>query len=1403
MISFGNTTIMATTDYIELASPQILDGKWRELNFDIATDQNTLQNLDRPETGGGYVYKDAKQVGSPTHNRFIYWRAANDLLELVEISTEMILDGGQVRIRFANSPVISNINVIEFSDHIVILVATLTSVHRIHLPHPKITNKSVLNDLTSEVLFDPSSYYILNQQQSVNPQQPLCAASWQDEDLVRCAVSFPDSSILIITFGGYIHPISVAEIKQTGIIGRLWSRMPQLLSRTQNDCENSVFIIVPYIHTESGDVLLFTLCKDCKIRVFSTNTKECIITHSLIPHQSFSQSFANHTSQVIELPMMRISQSNVIVYLDQERPEFVFLSHNYSDGVHELKEIITISNTPNWEKLIDFAVTGRKIWALSEVSGTERALCYRNLADVIGSSDTTRDTIEDIWESVNVADELDSSSVRNYVAEIFWRNRFSIATIQKALAGVVKTDVPKNCTMETLEQFAFTRIADQNQEEAWARFYDYCLQNHISANKNIGLVVNQEESVISIIKRTSQSFVCPWLMSVDMILQGGPYRGIEFSKRIRGIIEPLNYISTELIEEEYANTLEQKFLQDPEKVLDHVDDIITSIIQADKLDKSRLNFSHKNLIAGGIDYLCEQLDLTKQAEEFTSNLLSESRIRSENNPLESNSGIAITFELFKRLVRARMTLARDLLVYIQLMSRISQIDETNGDALLDMCEDLYTSNKLQNIIGSFRSYSLLVWMSESAIKSPPSQTSTEVVEYMAAKFQFFKAPHKLEERSQDCDLALYSNLVMNFLLYGGTNFTHLPDHHGRTSNSLSDSFYITEIALNLCKLLWPKTNYLCFPEFLLTHHLDEQLDTYLDLTEGLPNQEDRDFIRATNYILLNRATNAVETFNKLSRNIKPNTLICRFIDLSPNPEAQVSSTNIHMFYDKLIQLFQICNNHQCSVMLIHSCLLILEECTDREQQHWVNCLRAKLFNCQLELEETNEAYQTMTQISDRSLRTNCLRKFIVSHCETERWSSLLRHPYDDIMDDFVDILNQKASSSDLSNLNGDNFYKTSYYDVLFSSYISDEEYKAATEVMYNYAQRLAHEVPGVLSIKKQVDCLLTALNSLRCVDEADAFLELGSNSNKEDGRTSVMKRGYDCESDDSIKASMIGGDDAAPHKMQRIYCKDIAMMYELTRARLRLLEKDPISNAIALSPLKVEETIAQLVSSSMFSIAMDLAILFKAPMAPILEGLTAKYLVLRVTSLDPNLSQDQEIGLADIFNQSYSDIDTYNYIANSTSPLVHKIWRLIDNYLVKYDGISHRYSTDEFAGTFKGTTVLMRVVATKILSSGYDIPASLKRMYMTRNVSELLKLLIKYDKLEEASELAIEIMDRTLRPTNLSLTSPLTPQPVYLPTHLILLLISFLQEDATNTEYTKLGSNLFDKLEEFRHFVSN
>lgn len=1395
--------------YVELASPQMLDDKWKELDFDIASGHNILQDLVVPEAGGGYVYHDSHVVGSPTQNRFIYWRTAGDVLELVEISTEEVLEGSQLRIRFSNSPVINNISVIELSDSIVVMVATTASVHRWTLPHPKTIDRSVLHELTSEVLFNPSNYYLLNNQTSPNTQQPICATSWSDRSMLKCALSFPDSSLLIVQFSQSTHHVTTCDIRQIGIIGRLWSRMPNLLARHPNDCDNAIFASAPYHLVETNDVLLFTLCRDCRIRIFSVNSRECVATHNMIPQSSFSASFASHTNLTTEPPMMKVLGSRIVIYLTENRPEFVLLDYTFEDGTHTLRERSTIQ-APSWEKLIDFSITEGKLWALAHLRETETILCFTDLRDVIEGGEAEAYMLDEIWEFVNLEFDLDLPAVKSYVSEIFWRNRFSIATIQKALIGFTGPSIPKQNTMEALEELAHTRIVDDNQEEAWAKFYNYCLQNHQAANKNICLVACVKENVISVVKRSNPSFVCPWLEGRELVSQNGPYRGIEFPSGPLEIFEALDFISTDFIDDERSTTFEDNLFESPAHLMETIDDIVKSSLKSKELSLKELYSKlsvNRARIRSSIDYICTQLDLTDQAREFGLKVLQESssRMRSEHHPLKSNSGIIATFELFKRLVRARMILARDLLIYIHVMTMVAQSEEssTQDKFYTELFQDLHLTSKVRTLQDSLRSYALLVWATETPVKKTVVQDHSELINFVADKFKFFKDAGKAQDSALDSVLS--QNLFMNFLVNGGVKFSSTADDISGRPQTLSNSFYVTETALNLCRLMWPKTNHLCFAEFLFTHQLDEHLDKYLNITEEWLDgcEYDRHFMRACNSLLQNRATLAVDLFDRLWTNMTHTNLLGRFINLdeekpdsASDDKVSITPNLIYRYYDKLIQLFQIYNSHPSLVILINQCMSLLDA-NDNDQKHWINCFRAKLFQYYLELEEPDEAYHTMVLTSDPSLRINCLRKFIVSHCEKEQWTNLLSYPFIDIKNDFIDILNQKAESSDLSKLNGSDFYKTSYYDLLFSSYISDDEFQKGASIMYSFAQRLAHEVPGMISIRKQVDCLLIALNALRCCDEEEAFIDFGS-SPKDEGRCSVLKRAYDCESEISSRFEVDEEDSTTRGSTSRVFCRDIKMNYELSRARLKLLEKDQTANAIALSPLKPEETISQLIASSMFPAAIDLALLFRTSMDAILEGLTAKYIfITRLSTVDIAVHQDLERGLSEIFTDSYSNIDTYNYIASSTSSFAEKLWRLIEYYLNTYDGISHRYNSTTFSGTFSGTTVLMRIVATKLLSAGFNIPASLKRMYMSRNTAELLKLLIKFDKLIDAADLATEMINKTMEPTFTS-----EPPPVYLPTHLILLLITYLNEDATNTSHVKVANDLTERLNRFRQFVS-
>lgn len=1365
---------MEIRSYTELAAPTFLDdNNWNQLTFDLASGHQVLTDLRAPEMGSGYVYRDSREVGSAAHNRFIYWRTVDDTLELVELSTEVDLEVNQVRIKFVNSPVIGTVNVIEHSDSVEIVIATLSSAHRIDLPHPKVTSKSIFFELTNDILYNPANYYTLNA--NLN-QQPLCATSWHHHNLTHCALGLADGTLLVVQFGR--HNVTTFDITQVGMLSRLWSRMPKILGKNPEECDSAIISCASFKHEETQDVLLFALCRDSRVCIFSINNR-CTRAYHVTRHQDLSQSFSNNSIIVTGQPMMRVLGSNIAIYLPGKE-EFVILSYSYSDHQHILREGSFIP-APTWEKLIDFSISDDKIWTLSSIRGTDSAVHYVCLSN---ASDSSRGEFEE-WEQVYLVDESGSqiTSGQNLETEIFWRNRFSIPTIRKALQ-LFGQRVDAN-TLESLQAIADTTVQG---DKAWEKFYAYCCdENRIRANKKLGLIVSQNESLISIVRSSSPSFVVPMLMSA----QEGPYCGVESTPSVEKFMETLHNLSMEVdyVPEEEPDDKERKYqhvfkdfreklYSHPAQITQSINDLIDALIATERVDPSKLNLED----FGSIDHLCEQLDLTSLAETMRDKILQDStRMRSDRHPLSSNSGILITFDMFRRLVQARMLLARDLLIYIHIKESV------------DDSEDLIISGKVESIANSLRSYAILVWMTETHIKGHRN-VNPEVLVQLTRHFEFFK---KIPSQN----ITGSTNLLLSFLSNGGFEYSA-----AQRNQTVSSSKYVIDVAIDLCKLLWPSAGHNCFPEFLLTYQLDDQLGKYLELTDNwLHNGDiDRQYFRAANGILQNRGIAAVEIFNNLLFHLKPGSLISKFVGID---NGVFIPGTILKYYDKVTHLFQMFDDYENLISLINTCISLLDPNADQEQQTWVNSLRAKLFLYYLEVKNPDDAYHTMVLTDDLSLRYNCLRKFVVHHCEAERWNDLLSYPFIDIKEDFIKILYQKAESSDLAQLAALPKHKTTYYDLLYANYIAEtkepgseekdlddeESYRKAAEVMYHYATRLAHEVPGILSIRKQTECLRLAMYTLLCANSRETLIDSHIHQS---GKSNVSKRAHNSETNPSSISFNVGRQ--TPSIESKISLEDLQLKYEMTLARLRLLEKDPTANAIALSPLKPEEIIGQLVASSMFSSALRLAVLFRKPMEPIFDGLTAKYIsAKRLTKYELAMNHSLERELNDILKDGYSLIDTHPYIADSSCSVADKLWRLINYYLGNYDGVNHRWGTDRSSN---GTqTVLLRVVSEKLLSSSCDVPASVRRLYMSRNISELLKLLIKYDRLVDAADLAIEMIAKvTEHPPPIRANDP---QLVYLPTHLINLLITYLEEDATNIHHIKTASVLRDRLGIFKKYT--
>ncbi|KAI5645364.1 hypothetical protein NE865_02451 [Phthorimaea operculella] len=161
----------------EITSNHNIPEKWKEIILNTGGTHSTLQDIKLPQKAGGYWYKDSKKT--ITRNRFIYWQTTPDAIELSEASLDVNLSSCNLRCKVApGTPPLNNMTVYErhLSQEVVILAATVSSVHRLVFPHPDVLDKkatfgamsttspSIFHDTSA--ISNPNHYHILNQYSS-------------------------------------------------------------------------------------------------------------------------------------------------------------------------------------------------------------------------------------------------------------------------------------------------------------------------------------------------------------------------------------------------------------------------------------------------------------------------------------------------------------------------------------------------------------------------------------------------------------------------------------------------------------------------------------------------------------------------------------------------------------------------------------------------------------------------------------------------------------------------------------------------------------------------------------------------------------------------------------------------------------------------------------------------------------------------------------------------------------------------------------------------------------------------------------------------------------------------------------------------------------------------------------
>lgn len=510
-------------------------------------------------------------------------------------------------------------------------------------------------------------------------------------------------------------------------------------------------------------------------------------------------------------------------------------------------------------------------------------------------------------------------------------------------------------------------------------------------------------------------------------------------------------------------------------------------------------------------------------------------------------------------------------------------------------------------------------------------------------------------------------------------------------------------------------------------------------------------------------------------------------DLSLLPNART----LFRYYSKLIQLFKRYSSPDFVIEFVKVALDNLDKNIDPEYDAHYCSFQSTLFACHLRLGNVVQAYGAMMNNSDPDQKRICLRQFILNQCETGQLASLVSFPYQGLEDEFVSILESKARASSARFYSGKHFHmldacsttsrlssasttaselgaaqSSNYYQILYAYFIRVNNYRRAAQCSYDYYRRLNQESnmftisDSVELLQQQADSLLFARNCLKLVDPKYSWIiknAIKKTDSLENGGEIKNKRKY---------GNMDIGSTLTNHQEKTVIDivddDELLCEYELVSARLRLLQRDPKEFAIASTILTPEETAILCIEACLYEQAFRISTLYKLSLEPIFDGMTSKYVQLlhhahnrrRIddemllslfgTLSDPETGHHQmkqqtsevngmmqsfPIDLLDIFYENGSNAAKSSFISYSSLSICDRMWHLIMHNLARYETQPQKSSH------------LMRRVAEKLLANGIMLPTSLLKIYQKVNCPEIIRLLISFNFLSEATQVSLDYMN--------------------------------------------------------------
>ncbi|KAL9699415.1 hypothetical protein quinque_002856 [Culex quinquefasciatus] len=949
---------------------------WREINVSTGGIHNMLQDVKTSEQCGGYCFAEREDYRS---NRFLYWRTCRDSIYLCELSMNLNLGNNQLRISFDESPILS-VEVTGNRLQVFVLIATVTSIHRIVLRHPKVNSvnpdggqESVLGSVTKEQICDPGSFYVISN--DIGQSLPAIAAAYRVENEeggdsdAYYAVSTV-SNLYLFQLGSH-GGVKITELKHNQLISRFFSGLTDgWRKRNANAPDQIVSLLFGELE---GQSVLYAFYRNNITRIWATNGS-CV----------GAECFVKHADQ-------RVEGSQTIMVRKSRSLLGVFLA--YSD----CSEFIILRPEPDESGNVAL-LSDRGIWALwCNAEGEMQVLTYA-LNSESSHNFWLPIPLESMDDKYTAKLEKGTDLKHIYCNRIFHSGKFDNDVIAKTLSmfnrsfsysstnistAVLKRHVCAYIDGELQNERKLQNITDEEfielSSNLWEKFYLCCSQYNFEACQPIGMLILERMDVFCLVRKKLISLFRPcdelelaFLSEnyLEMWRSARAVMGRASSRTFLVLVRMLKQIDKYVPEDEKVE-IESCLFQ-----LRSTKDVMETVAGS----QCFVNQCNLTSVIQSIEDLPKAMAvlLQKLKLDYEPSVEASFYANPKSLPFGGLLGIQLLTETVRQQIQLRYMVVRNLIILQHLL--------LNNFALNCNAMEIIRSKCIP-----------------TASRSRAAKRRWSLANEEAYGFE-------------------YLSLLHLFVATRGL----------RTCMSTEEAHGIAEcervfpVLLDVCngllRLIWPVAGDFTFGQWLMQGEMHIFIEQYVRLLNSWCewNNCSRNFILAKSYLMNGENSKALDLFPQSAKGIFKEPYLINYTKPSDGSSVPPDEM-LSIFYLKVIRMFEHYGAYDCINALAQ---IAIGTSVQSKQQAMFQSID---FSSHMELGHYEEAYHSLVYNCEQTRKKDCLRQLVWRLFQSKKFNILIDLPYYGLEMDFQNIMEMHARSVEIS--------ENSHYDFLYSYYV--------------------------------------------------------------------------------------------------------------------------------------------------------------------------------------------------------------------------------------------------------------------------------------------------------------------------------------------------------------------------------